>query len=115
MFPATECLARAAALRAALAARGLEGALILQAADILWLTGTRQTAALWVPAEGEPVLLVRKSLERARAESPLSRVLPFPPSKELAALLGPARRLGLTMDVVPVAVQQFWTRALPGV
>jgi len=115
MTPASECTRRATTLREALVARGLEGALVLQAVDVLWLSGQRQNAALWVPAEGEPVLLVRKSLERARADSPLARVLPFPPSRELAGLVGQARRLGLTLDVVPVAVQQFWTRALPGV
>jgi Xaa-Pro dipeptidase len=68
-----------------------------------------------VPVEGEPLLLVRKSLPRARAESPLAHVVPFPSSKDLGAVLGPARRLGLTLDTVPVAVQQFWSRALPGV
>jgi Xaa-Pro aminopeptidase len=114
MTPAAECARRADLLRQALAARGLEGALILQAVDVFWLSGTRQTATLWFPVEGEPALLVRKSLERARAESPLSRVLPFPPSRELAALVGPPRRLGLTFDVVPVAAQQFWSKALPG-
>jgi Xaa-Pro aminopeptidase len=115
MTPATECTRRLAALCEALTARGLEGALVLQAVDVLWLSGTRQTAALWVPSAGEPALLVRKSLERARAESPLGRVLPFPPSRELAGLVGGARKLGLTFDTVPVAVQQFWGRALPGV
>jgi Xaa-Pro aminopeptidase len=115
MTPAVECTRRLTDLREALAARGLDGALVLQAVDVLWLSGTRQTAALWVPVEGEPALLVRKSLERARAESPMARVLPFPPSRELAALCGRARRLGLTFDTVPVAVQQFWGKALPGV
>jgi len=114
MTPAAECTRRVASLRQALAAAGLEGALVLQAVDVLWLSGTRQNAALWVPVEGEPALLVRKSLERARAESPLGRVMAFPPSRELAGVLGGARRLGLTLDVVPVAVQQFWSRALPG-
>ena len=114
MTPAAECTRRVASLRQALAAAGLEGALVLQAVDVLWLTGTRQNAALWVPVEGEPALLVRKSLERARAESPLGRVMAFPPSRELAGVIGGARRLGLTLDVVPVAVQQFWSRALPG-
>jgi Xaa-Pro dipeptidase len=114
MTPAAECTRRVASLRQALAAAGLEGALVLQAVDVLWLSGTRQNAALWVPVEGEPALLVRKSLERARAESPLGRILPFPPSRELAGVFGGARRLGLTLDVVPVAVQQFWSRALPG-
>ena len=67
-----------------------------------------------MPVEGEPQLLVRKSLERARAESPLARVIPFPWSRDLAGALGPARRIGLTLDTVPVAVQQFWTRRSPG-
>ncbi len=115
MTPAGECTRRLAALRRGLADQGLEGALLLHAVDVLWLSGTRQNAALWLPAEGEPVLLVRKSLERARSESPMTRVIPFPPSRELAGVVGSSRRLGLTLDVVPVAVQQLWTKALPGV
>jgi Xaa-Pro aminopeptidase len=115
LTPAAESARRLDLLRKGLAGQGLEGALLLQAVDVLWISGTRQNAALWVPLEGEPLLLVRKSLERARSESPLSRVVPFPASKDLAGLLGPTRRLGLTLDTVPVAVQQFWSRALPAV
>ena len=115
LTPAAESTRRLDLLRQGLAGQGLEGALLLQAVDVLWISGTRQNAALWVPVEGEPLLLVRKSLERARSESPLSRVVPFPASKDLAGLLGPTRRLGLTLDTVPVAVQQFWSRALPAV
>ena len=113
--PAAESARRLDILRQGLAGQGLQGALLLQAVDVLWISGTRQNAALWVPVQGEPLLLVRKSLERARSESPLSRVVPFPASRELAGLLGPDRRLGLTFDTVPVAVQQFWSRALPAV
>ncbi len=72
LTPATESADRIETLRDGLRSRGLEGALLLQAVDVLWISGTRQNAALWVPVEGEPVLLVRKSLERARprARSP---------------------------------------------
>jgi len=114
LTPRDECARRLSLLRQGLSAQGLEGAVLLQAVDVLWLSGTRQNAALWVPVEGEPILLVRKSLERARSESPLARVVRFPPTREMADLLGPARRLGITQDVVPVAVQGLWTRALPG-
>lgn len=115
LTPASESARRLEILRQGLRAQGLDGALLLQAVDVLWLSGTRQNAALWVPVEGEPQLLVRKSLERARAESPLAGVTPFPASRELAGRVGPGRRVGLTLDTVPVAVQQFWGRALPGV
>jgi Xaa-Pro dipeptidase len=98
LTPATESQRRISDLRGALAGAGLDGVLLLQAVDVLWVSGTRQNAALWVPAAGEPLLLVRKSLDRARAESPLARIEPFPPSRELPGLLGPARRIGLTLD-----------------
>jgi Xaa-Pro aminopeptidase len=110
-----ECQRRLALFREVLAAQGLDGALLLWATDVYYLAGTRQNAALWVPAAGEPALLVRRSLERARAESPLADVRPFPPSRELAAAFPGARRVGFALDVVPVAVHQFWARALPGV
>lgn len=112
--PPEECSRRLAALRQTLAERALEAALLVWATDVFYFSGTRQNAALWVPREGEPVLLVRKSFARARAESPLADVRPFPPSKELPGVLGPARRVGFTPDVATAAVERFWLRALPG-
>ena len=50
---------------------GLDAALLVQAADLVYLSGTAQNAHLVVPASGEPLLLVRRDLERARAESAL--------------------------------------------
>ena len=55
----------------------LFGALILQNIDLCYFSGTAQEAALFIPAEGEPVLLVRKSLERAKEESPLPDIRPM--------------------------------------
>jgi Xaa-Pro dipeptidase len=112
MTPTTECHRRLEALRVTLRAQGLDGAVLVHATDVFYLSGTRQNAALWVPAAGDAILLVRKSLERARAESPLGDVRPFPPSKELAAVCGGPRRVGFTFDVAPGAVERFWARAL---
>src|SRR5512138_2561121 len=102
--PQTEIRARLEALRATLRAQGLSGAMLVHATDVFYLSGTRQNAALWVGADGDAVLLVRKSVARAREESPLSDVRPFPPSKELAVALGAPRKAGFTFDVVPGAV-----------
>lgn len=104
---------RQARLAAALSARGLDAALVLHAVDVYWLTGTRQNAALWLPARGAPALLVRKSLARARAEAAVEDVRPFPPSRELAAAL-PAARVGVTLDAVPAATVAWWGKQLPG-
>jgi Xaa-Pro aminopeptidase len=102
-------------LQEALGARGAAGALLLHAVDVYYLAGTRQNGALWVPASGAPVLLVRRSLARAREESAVSDVRPFPPSKELAAALRAEGRVGTTYDAVPAAVLDWWRKALPGV
>lgn len=112
MIPLDEIRSRRETLQATLRAQALDGALLAQATDVFYLAGTRQNAALWVPADGEGVLLVRKSVARAQEESPLGDVRPFPPSKELAAALGAPRRVGFTFDAVPGATERFWARAL---
>ncbi|HEY7724562.1 MAG TPA: Xaa-Pro peptidase family protein [Anaeromyxobacteraceae bacterium] len=110
----TEHDGRVARLQEALRLRGLDAALLLQAADVFYYTGTRQDAALWVRAGDEPLLLVRRSLARAREECRLRDVRPLPPGRDLPAALGPASRVGMTFDAVPVEVQRLWADALPG-
>lgn len=108
-----EQAARLSRLQAALEPRGLFAALFLHAVDLYYLTGTRQNAALVVPARGAPVLLVRKSLSRALAESAVADVRPFPASKDLAAALGLAGKVGVPFDAVPAATLEWWRRQLP--
>ena len=68
MTPRDEIDRRLEALRVALAGDGLDAALIVQHTDLAYFSGTNQQAHLVVPAAGDPVLLVRRVLERARAE-----------------------------------------------
>ena len=96
-----------------LRARGLDGALLLHAVDIYYLAATRQNGALFVPSSGGPILIVRKSLARARGESAIADVRPFPPSREIAAVLGARGRLGTTLDGVPAATLEWWRSQLP--
>ena len=98
-----------------LRALGVDGALLVHATDVFYLTGTRQNAVLWLPTAGVPVLLARKSLARAQAEAAIGDVRPFPRSKDLAPLVAGARRVGFTFDVAPVSVARFYERALPGI
>jgi Xaa-Pro aminopeptidase len=114
MQPSSEHAHRLATFQETLRARGLDGALLVHGLDVFYFTGTRQNAALFVPASGAAALLVRKSLARASQESAVE-ARPFPPSRELAGVLGGARRVGFTFDVAPVALLRFYERALPGV
>jgi Xaa-Pro aminopeptidase len=111
-----ECPRRIGQLQTQLQKRELDGALLVYPIDVYYFAATRQNAVLWIPAEGRPLLLVRKSLSRARAESSVADIRPFPASKELPGLLGAGiRRIGLTCDVLPVQQLHFFSKVLPGV
>jgi Xaa-Pro dipeptidase len=115
MVPASEIDARLARFQDALRVAGLDAALIVQETDLYYLTGTAQSAHLIVPAQGEPTLLVRKTLARARDESPLERIEPLRSLRDLPAAIGlDGGRLGLELDVLPAASYLRYQRRLPG-
>jgi Xaa-Pro aminopeptidase len=80
---------------------------ILQNVDRYYLTGTMQTGVVWFPREGEPLLAVRKSFERAKTESAVRNVVPLKTYSELPGLIpNPGETVGFELDVVPVATYQ---------
>jgi len=101
---------------------GLDAALITHNADLLYLTGTIQQAQLWVPAQGQPLLLVKKNLARARDDSPLDRIFPLSGLAEMPGILKefglfPAGRfrLGLELDVLPAKFYLRYQHLFPTV
>ena len=74
----TEIEQRLHNLQGRLEKAGIDGALLVYPIDVYYFTGSRQNATLWVPAEGRPTLLVRKSFDRALKECLIEDVRPFP-------------------------------------
>lgn len=104
--PKTELEARARRLQALLAANDIDGALIVQNADLFYFAGTIQQSHLYIPVEGLPILMTRRSFPRAQVESALERVVPLSSPREVPRLLqehGYAlpKKLGLELDVLP--------------
>ncbi|NTW52507.1 MAG: aminopeptidase P family protein [Chlorobiaceae bacterium] len=115
MLTANELQQRVSRMQEMLTGKGVQAALLLMPVDIYYFTGTRQNSALWIPADGQPMLLVRKSLSRARQESPIVDIRPFPSGKELSTTLGEAYlTVGMTFDAVPVQQQAYYSKVLPG-
>ncbi|PID40683.1 MAG: peptidase M24 [Proteobacteria bacterium] len=105
--PLSEIDARIAKLQAALQKQGIDGALILQNTDLFYFAGTIQQAHLYVPVQGRPLLMVRKSLERACRESPLADILPIRNPRQLPEIIAghglkSPTVLGMELDVLPV-------------
>ncbi|MCL5039286.1 MAG: Xaa-Pro peptidase family protein [Firmicutes bacterium] len=108
LTPKSELDQRLARLQTALIREDLGAALLLEASDLFYFTGTGQQAYLFVPAEGQPLLMVKKSLSRARTESSLERIEAVRGLRDLPSRLWEAGwpktgRLGLEMDVLPAA------------
>ncbi len=112
LTPRTEIARRISAFQEKLGELNLEGALIYQQVDLYYFSGTMSNGFLFIPALGEPLFLVKKYLPRARAESPLTRIEPLASTGRLAEALRDygfrsPERLGLELDVLPVATFRF--------
>lgn len=62
------------------------GLLVFSRINLYYLTGTFGQGVLWLPLSGEPVLLIRKGVERARLESEIRNVVGFKSYSELPGL-----------------------------
>ncbi len=113
MITASEAKQRITNMQAMLKDKGLDGALFIFPIDVYYFSGTRQNSTLWIPAEGEPLLLVRKSLARAREESALADIRPFPSSKDFPSLFDErVQKIGFTFDVAPVQQLNYYGKLL---
>lgn len=97
----------------------VDAVFILQNADQYYFSGTVQIGLLCLPAAGDPVYLVQKSLTRARAESPWERILPMTSLQKAPDLLASEglrklRRIGLEMDVLPAGYYLRFQDLFPG-
>jgi Xaa-Pro aminopeptidase len=107
--PQSEIDQRIEKLRNQLEENNIGAALLVQRADLLYFAGSVQEAHLYVPVDEEPIFMVFKSLDRAIAESSLSRIVPLASPKALPELLDqygykvpPA--IGMELDVLPASL-----------
>jgi Xaa-Pro dipeptidase len=112
LTPGEEIENRISAFQEILVDQGLEAALIYQNMDLFYLSGTMQQGFLLVHDRGRPLLLVKKDLRRARAESPLLDIKPLPSLSRLAETIRKTGRripdrIGLELDVLPVNTCRF--------
>jgi Xaa-Pro dipeptidase len=97
---------------------GLNGCLIMQNVDLFYFSGTMQDSILFIPTSGSPLLMVRKSFERAQNESKLKNIIGFKIFDEIPSLMQDfgfkdISKLGLEYDVLPVKIYLKFIKLFP--
>lgn len=91
----------------------MSGAILFQSVDMCYFSGTAQDGLVYIPRDSEPVVMVKRSLERAASESPLD-VRPLKNLRNLKSDFGikPGSVIGLEQDVLPYSIYSRVDRAL---
>jgi Xaa-Pro aminopeptidase len=113
--PPAEIARRIGALKEQLKEHSIDAALLLQKADLFYFSGTIQESHLYVPVEGEPLLMVRKTFDRALAESSLQHVAPLNTPQQIPDFLREydlriPGTLGMELDVIPANMYQTYQK-----
>jgi len=118
LVPEQEISRRIAKLQQRLREVPVDGALILDLLNMYYYTGTMQQGVLFVPAEGEATLLVRRSYERARMETPLKGVYPLKGFSRIQPILADlglqTNSLGVSEATLTISVFKNLAMAFPG-
>lgn len=117
--PSSEIKARVGALQIGMSDQKIDLAIVVQKVDLFYFSGTAQDAHLLVPVDSDPILLVRKSLERAIEDSrirDIRGISSFSEIKESAigAQTSGLKRIGLELDVLPVNNFRMYERLFAG-
>ena len=111
--PASEIHRRKVAIQTELQENGIDGLFIVQRVDLFYFSGTAQNGFLYMPAEGEPLLCIKKYMPRAQEESPLENIVEVGSINDVAGLITDffgkrPQTLGLEFDVLPVRDFNFY-------
>lgn len=116
--PASEVEGRIIRIQEELGKNDIHGLLIVQRVDLFYFSGTAQNGFLYVPAEGEPLLLIKKYMPRARRESSIREIIEIKSVKELPGRIIDfygrlPHTLGFELDVIPVNQFRFYRQLFP--
>lgn len=116
--PATEIEKRRFRIQQELKKSGIDGLLTVQRTGLFYFTGTAQNGYLFLPAEGEPLLCIKRYLPRAREESFLRNIIEIRSIKEVPGRIIDAcgrlpEVLGLEFDILPVREFNYFRALFP--
>ncbi len=116
--PSSEIEQRISRIQTELQEKEIDGLFIVQRMDLFYFSGTAQNGFLYIPAEGDPLLFIKKYMPRAKNESSIKDIIEIKSIKEVPRLIadvykGLPQCLGFELDVVPVNDFNFYRGLFP--
>lgn len=117
-IPASETESRITEIQKRLREEEIDGLLIVQRVDLFYFSGTAQNGFLYIPSEGNPLLLIRRYLPRAQEESSIGNIVEIKSPKEVPGRIVEfygqlPETLSFELDVVPVKEFEFYRGLFP--
>jgi Xaa-Pro aminopeptidase len=114
--PKAEISDRISCFQKKLISNNIDGAIIILNSDMFYFTGTVQNSFLYIPAENDPVLMVKRSLRRGIEESQLKNIVPIAHPKQIPEILSEFgytgfKKIGLELDVLPVNIYKMYSKS----
>lgn len=116
--PKPEIDTRISCFQKKLAEQEFNGAFVLLNSDMFYFTGTVQNSFLYIPANGEPVLMVKRSLRRGKDESSLKNIVSIKNPKQIPEILAAFgytnfEKIGFELDVMPFNTYKMYKNIFP--
>jgi Xaa-Pro dipeptidase len=97
----------------------IDAALILQRVDLFYFSGTFQQGSLYIPADGDPILMINKNTDRARAESYIETIEHLATPRQIPDIIKAQghdlpETMGLELDVVPTNTYLSYRKLFSG-
>lgn len=104
--PREEIMKRISSVQSLMEPSGLDGLLVIHHINMFYFSGTSQSGHLFIPVKGAPLLMVRKSYDRACLESPLENIVELNSLKTILPAIKEhtgtsLNSLGLELDIIP--------------
>jgi len=115
--PAEEIIRRISTVQKEIRESGMDALLIVQRMDLFYFSGTAQNGYLYIPAQGNPLLLIKKYLPRAEKETSIKDIAGIDsvrdvPGKIIDFYGKLPDVMGFEFDVMPVKEFRFLQKLL---
>lgn len=115
--PAKEINNRISATQKQMNSSGIEALFIVQRIDLFYFSGTAQNGYLYIPASGDPLLMIKKYLPRAKKESFIKNIISIDSVKDIPKMIIDFYGrmpvvFGFELDVMPVNDFEFFKKVL---